>query len=1225
MAKKNVASPAKGELENPNRFLRFPRLRNLLSCKKIPLFSIFALAFLLVGSAAATLTLPGIPVMQIFSLRGNTTTNSGNGSTAPRKVPPLPTPTPILLLPGAKPAALAIGTNLDQLHNGVGNNAATWANGNINSSNSCYSEGDVVPYRYFVTGIADTNTHMFTIQYEFTKAGKHAFDYLTDFNATEAGPLGTIGGGCGTGTAPPADCMTPVVVASFPNPTSFLTPLGYSGGAFSGSLNLYAYNAQNVTFDTSLGTNGYLLSGSAASASDVSLKISFKAIDPTKSVGFFWGGHLAQGTTSTWGVGNGAGSISGAPFHVRAINFDGGGGANQDRSIQNGAVCLPPSSNFTPDVGPYCPGSTHTATATVANDGNTKFEWMVTGATVNGPTNTNTISFTASTTCNSKVDIKLTTSPTAGGGCPGDSCSESTTKSVDVKDEIKPVISCPANVMVECGTSTDPSSTGTATATDNCDQSVTITYSDQTTPSNTCNADKIKSNIARTWKAVDACGNEQTCVQTITTKDTTAPTISKGTIDACYATPDAAEKAALAATTSSDSCGSYSLSAATTGTCAATVTVTSTDSCGNASSVSYNTKVDGTPPTVTAGNLDSCFKDQAAAEAAALTATTATDNCGTPTKSVATTLNGCSATIKVTGTDSCGLSAFVQYTAKIDATAPDLTIPADKMLECGTATDPSNTGAATALDNCDGAITPGFTDVALPANCTGQAGIERTWTATDSCGNTVSKKQTITFVDTTKPVLSGMPADASYQCLSDVPGAPSVTATDNCAGTLPVTLSTTESNPGSSCNNNITRTWTATDACGNKAEYTQKITVNDTTAPVLSANPASLTIQCLADVPAVPAITASDNCNGTVPVAFNQSESNPGSSCNNVITRLWTAKDVCNNTVSWAQKITVNDTTPPAITAFPTAGVEACVGAIVTIPALTALDNCNGAVPVVYTRSDGRLLTDLYPVGVTTVSASATDVCGNKSAIRQYTVTIKDCPQAFCSLTQGGWGNSNGKFNGEVRTDTLNRLITLLSPLQIGWNGGAWMMTFNDGAEGCVIQRMPAGGTAAKLPVGLNLNLTAACDFSSPLATSLLKNGRFNNVLIGQTITLALNVRLDNKLGGSTVCHTMITAKALPGPDGKVGTSDDLIEAPGADLNLDGVPDNYLKVTIPDNVFKELDKLGLPYTVNNILKLANDMLGSYTATYASLSDINGAADAINHGFDECRFRVSCTN
>jgi len=55
---------------------------------------------------------------------------------------------------------------------------------------------------------------------------------------------------------------------------------------------------------------------------------------------------------------------------------------------------------------------------------------------------------------------------------------------MDVSDTTPPTITCPTNVTRECDQSTDPNSTGRATATDNCDPTPTITYEDWLTAFN---------------------------------------------------------------------------------------------------------------------------------------------------------------------------------------------------------------------------------------------------------------------------------------------------------------------------------------------------------------------------------------------------------------------------------------------------------------------------------------------------------------------------------------------------------------------------------------------------------------------------------------------------------------------------------------------------------------------------------------------------------------------
>jgi hypothetical protein len=157
-------------------------------------------------------------------------------------------------------------------------------------------------------------------------------------------------------------------------------------------------------------------------------------------------------------------------------------------------------------------------------------------------------------------------------------------------------------------------------------------------------------------------------------------------------------------------------------------------------------------PTLTPGTLP-CFTTVAAAEAAALTATTAQLG-GTPPTGVSITSSGdCPATITVTGT-ACGVSFTVNYTSTILTKLPTL------------------------------------------------IGVPTTTTAT-------------------------------YQSYSQVPAAPSVTATDACGDKLTVNYTSSQTNPNSSCDDVITRTWTATDCAGQTTTFTQTITVNNTSTQTI--------------------------------------------------------------------------------------------------------------------------------------------------------------------------------------------------------------------------------------------------------------------------------------------------------------------------------------------------------------------------------------------------------
>jgi len=115
--------------------------------------------------------------------------------------------------------------------------------------------------------------------------------------------------------------------------------------------------------------------------------------------------------------------------------------------------------------------------------------------------------------------------------------------------------------------------------------------------------------------------------------------VTKTSIAACYPTAAAAEAAAIAATSATDNCTtSPALTASTVGTCSATVTVRATDECGNFAEVSYSTRIDGGNPMVTKTSIAACYPTAAAAEAAAIAATSATDNCTTSPALTASTV-----------------------------------------------------------------------------------------------------------------------------------------------------------------------------------------------------------------------------------------------------------------------------------------------------------------------------------------------------------------------------------------------------------------------------------------------------------------------------------------------------------------------------------------------------------------------------------------------------------
>jgi large repetitive protein len=267
-----------------------------------------------------------------------------------------------------------------------------------------------------------------------------------------------------------------------------------------------------------------------------------------------------------------------------------------------------------------------------------------------------------------------------------------------------------------------------------------------------------------------------------------------------------------------------------------------------------------------------------------------------------------------TATDNCGNSiTHVQVITVEDTTAPvwDQVMPVDVTVECNEV--PVAPAIVTASDNCDSDVLVEFIEVRTDGSCPDTYNLTRTWTATDNCGNSITHVQVIFVEDTTAPVWDQvMPVDITVEC-DGVPAAPAVvTASDNCDSDVTVVFSEVRTDGACPDTYTLTRTWTATDNCGNSITHVQVISVEDTTAPVWDqVMPADITVECDA-LPAAPAmVTASDNCDSNVLVEFTEARTDGVCPDTYTLTRTWTATDNCGNSITHVQVISVEDTTAP--------------------------------------------------------------------------------------------------------------------------------------------------------------------------------------------------------------------------------------------------------------------------------------------------------------------------
>ncbi len=108
-----------------------------------------------------------------------------------------------------------------------------------------------------------------------------------------------------------------------------------------------------------------------------------------------------------------------------------------------------------------------------------------------------------------------------------------------------------------------------------------------------------------------------------------------------------------------------------------------------------------------------------------------------------------------------------------------------------------------------------------------------TLTVNDGRGGISSCTTVVTFVDDLPPALVGVPGDQTVEC-DAVPSPAPVTAVDGCDAAPALGFSETRVDGDCPGRYTLTRTWTATDHCGNATSRSQVMTVVDTTPPEIT-------------------------------------------------------------------------------------------------------------------------------------------------------------------------------------------------------------------------------------------------------------------------------------------------------------------------------------------------------------------------------------------------------
>ena len=365
--------------------------------------------------------------------------------------------------------------------------------------------------------------------------------------------------------------------------------------------------------------------------------------------------------------------------------------------------------------------------------------------------------------------------------------------------------------------------------------------------------------------------------------------------------------------------------------------------------------------------------DNCSGEAIAWTVSGATTGTGTGQPGVQTFAVGLS-TVNVVATDASGNTANCSFTITVnDTTAPVMPTLSDLTDECSV-----TAVAPTATDACAGTIT-GTTMDPLTYNTQGTFVIN--WMFDDGSGNVTTASQNVIISDVTAPTASDL--DTVFaECIGDVAIDETLVddEADNCSANPIVTYVGDTASNGTGCNDTIIRTYNVADDAGNSIDVIQMIILNDTTAPTAS-NPSTLSVACLADVPAASpswVIDEVDNCGAPIVTWLNDVSTN-GTGCADTITRTFEVADACGNAIQVEQLIIVNDDVAPLVDNAVLADVVGFCDLTPVAP--TATDNCSGSIDGV-----ADVTFPIDAIGTTVVTWTFTDVCGNETTQTQNVI-----------------------------------------------------------------------------------------------------------------------------------------------------------------------------------------------------------------------------------------------
>ncbi len=286
--------------------------------------------------------------------------------------------------------------------------------------------------------------------------------------------------------------------------------------------------------------------------------------------------------------------------------------------------------------------------------------------------------------------------------------------------------------------------------------------------------------------------------------------------------------------------------------------------------------------------------------------------------------------------------------------------------------------------------------------------------------------------DTEKPIASSIPNDLMLSCIKDVPAIDAISFTDNCD--LNPSVNFEEKKQGPPCDQIITRSWKATDKCGNLNEFVQKITIKDDEQPSFVLSPKDTILYCPSNVDSVfnlyllqhGGATANDNCLvDHWDYYFNHK---PRSFCDTSIVNF-IVYDACMNSNSIPSFFIVKDTTGPKLSSAINVQLDCGINGRDSLSKwldnngyAVASDHCSGKLVWKNNFNGDSLASEIK------VLFTVTDECGNDS---ETTGTFRQSPTQVVTRIQLAKCNLKSSYSDTTifsRTDCDSTVIRTYFP-----------------------------------------------------------------------------------------------------------------------------------------------------------------------------------------------------